>query len=345
MNGRTVASVALTVVLLAVFLLAFRPAALLRELHGADVGVLLLGVLAVVAALCCWTSALWFALRVFAPVSWRRLFLAYNVGTLGKLVLPMGRPGGPALMAYAVHREADLEYERSLAVVTVVDFLGVVASVVLASLGVASLLVRDPSIPHVRALGGGVLAFSVLLLGVAVVVVSRRTLVERSVHGVARLLNRLLGRRVPRLGRSLSAERVGSGLRRYYETFDTLGRERRTLAAAFALGLLGQLCFSSALYASAHALGVQLSLPLAVFAVLVGSVAVPLPLPGGLGAVEFVLVGLVVTLAGVDPAAAAATVVLYRLCSYWFRVALGALASVYSVVGVRELPTDIEKAA
>ncbi|WP_435102690.1 flippase-like domain-containing protein [Halarchaeum sp. P4] len=72
---------------------------------------------------------------------------------------------------------------------------------------------------------------------------------------------------------------------------------------------------------------------------------VAVPLPGGLGAVEFVLVGLVVTLAGVDPAAAAATVVVYRLCSYWFRVALGALASAYSVVGVRELPTDIEKLA
>lgn len=86
---------------------------------------------------------------------------------------------------------------------------------------------------------------------------------------------------------------------------------------------LGSFTSLFALYASAHALGVDISLASAMLAYTFGNIAAGLvPTPGGLGAAEAgIYAGLVV--AGVDEASAISITMLYRLISYWIPILPG----------------------
>lgn len=77
------------------------------------------------------------------------------------------------------------------------------------------------------------------------------------------------------------------------------------------------------LYASAHAIGVDLSFATALLAYTFGNIAMSLvPTPGGLGAAEAgIYSGLV--LAGIDGPNAVTITLLYRLISYWLPIAPG----------------------
>lgn len=78
-----------------------------------------------------------------------------------------------------------------------------------------------------------------------------------------------------------------------------------------------------ALYASAHAIGVDLSLSSALLAYTFGNIACAVvPTPGGLGAAEAgIYSGLV--LVGIDTADAVTITLLYRLISYWLPILPG----------------------
>lgn len=101
----------------------------------------------------------------------------------------------------------------------------------------------------------------------------------------------------------------------------------RSKPSAIWLGILlngiGSFTSLFALYASARALGVDISLADALIAYTFGNIAAGLvPTPGGLGAAEAgIYAGLV--LVGVDEASAISVTLLYRLISYWIPILPG----------------------
>ena len=235
----------IAVLFLGGFLFVLGPARLGRQLAGADLGVFALGPVAVLAALACWGEASYRLFAGFDPgLSRRRALVAYGAGALGKQVLPMGNAGGPAVMAYAFERETDLGYGRSLAVTVVAEFLSLVASLVLGLLGVAVLLSSSASVPELRWLGVGVVVVGAALAALSFVVWFRRRHVTLGLTGVARLLGPRVGRISPALGERLRPERVDASLRRYYETFDAVVRDRRAVLYAFALSQVGWVLFT-----------------------------------------------------------------------------------------------------
>ncbi len=88
---------------------------------------------------------------------------------------------------------------------------------------------------------------------------------------------------------------------------------------------LGATClYVAAFVASCRAFGVGSSTPLLGFVYLTGSmVGNAAPTPGGLGAVEAVLTGALISV-GVDSSAAAASVLTFRLATFWLPVPFGA---------------------
>jgi len=328
----------IAVLFLGGFLFVLGPARLGRQLAGADLGVFALGPVAVLAALACWGEASYRLFAGFDPgLSRRRALVAYGAGALGKQVLPMGNAGGPAVMAYAFERETDLGYGRSLAVTVVAEFLSLVASLVLGLLGVAVLLSSSASVPELRWLGVGVVVVGAALAALSFVVWFRRRHVTLGLTGVARLLGPRVGRISPALGERLRPERVDASLRRYYETFDAVVRDRRAVLYAFALSQVGWVLFTLPLYTSALALGVRVPIALVLFLVPATGLAAVVPLPGGLGGVEVALAGLLAVLAGFDLPTAGAVVILFRLCSFWFFVLACGIAASMAAVNVGEL--------
>jgi uncharacterized protein (TIRG00374 family) len=343
---RLLVSFGSAVLLLAGFVALLNPARLAAQLADASLSTFLLGPVAVLGAMLCWSEAsrLLFASSASRISSWRA-FLAYGAGAFGKLVLPMGNAGGPAVMAYAFEREVDVGYSRSLAVIAVAEFLSLLASILLALAGVAVLLAVGVTTPVVRLLGVAALVVAVALAAFGVVVWYRRTAVSGALVTITRFVEPAVRRVSPGVAARLAPDRVTAGLEHYYETFDAVVADRRTVVVAFLVTQLGWLLFALPLFTSALALGTPVPVALALFMVPAVGVATVVPLPGGLGGIEFALVGLLTTLAALDLTGAGAVVVLYRLCSFWFFVLVGGLSAWAATVGVRDLPASLDEPA
>ncbi|WP_181684934.1 lysylphosphatidylglycerol synthase transmembrane domain-containing protein [Halorhabdus salina] len=255
----------------------------------------------------------------------------------------MGNAGGVPIIAYAFDRQARTGFNRSLAVVTIGDFLGLVSTLVLVTIGVGYVAV---TVPGSRLVGTAlvlVVLATVALLSVGVLLVYRQHVLKFLVLGVAHIFRGTFGRLSTGVERRLAPEPLSASVDRYFETVDTVRGDRRSLLIAFLLAFVGWTLFAVPLYTSAIAVGRPIPFGLVLFVVSVGGVATLVPLPGGLGGVEFAIAGLIVVTANVDPAVAGATVVLYRLSVYWLPVAIGLVAAVYSGISVGSFDDSVTR--
>jgi len=124
------------------------------------------------------------------------------------------------------------------------------------------------------------------------------------------------------------------GLREFYEGSFALFRPWTTLVAV-GLGTISWLGEGIGFYLILLGLGMKQSLELAAFAVFVLSfstvVGAASALPGGLGAAEASIAGMLTLMEGVRPELAATATVLIRLATLWFGVALGLLTWLISI--------------
>ena len=130
-------------------------------------------------------------------------------------------------------------------------------------------------------------------------------------------------------------------MREFYEGSFAVFRPGTTLIAV-GLGTVSWLGEGIGFYFLLLGLGIQPSsrlLALAIFilafSTIIGSVTA---LPGGLGAAEASIAGMLVYLAGLDAPMAAAATLLIRLATLWFGVALGLFTSTFSadLLGLQE---------
>lgn len=335
---RSLVAFVASALLLAAFLLAVGPGALLGHLAGVDLVVFSLGLLGMVVTLLCWSEGLRvLLLDAGGQVSAWRTAVAYTAAMLGRNLIPMGAVGSPAITAYAVDREVSLSYDETLAVVTVAEFLGTVASLLLVAVGVPYLLVASPTVPQLRLLVLAIVALAGFFAVTVVVFWYRRRTIEYAVLGVTHFLQVTVGRFGARLHAALAPDRVETQLHRFYATVETLAANRRTLALSFGLHMAGWAASTLPLYTSALAVGVHVPLALVFFLVPASQLATALPLPGGLAGVELVLAGALSVVLGIDIALATSVALLYRLCAFWFLLLLGAVASVYAAASPRSL--------
>ncbi|MFC5365954.1 lysylphosphatidylglycerol synthase transmembrane domain-containing protein [Salinirubrum litoreum] len=327
---RAVGAFALGLALLAVLLSSVGVGRVFRHLRTADPRLGALGALSAVTAVLLWSEALRQLLCVGRQVSGLRYRAAFLTGDFTKQVLPMGHASGPAIMAYAVSRAVGIDYEETLAAITVADLLNLAVSLLLATAGLALVAVSHPE----TATDAVLLPLVVAVLGVFVVVVlltSRRRLLTAFVRRAAAFCHATAGRVVGRLDRLLDPEQIDSRLVGYYATLDTVAADRSRVVLAGVLAVAGWVLFAFPLYTSALALGVALPVTLALFVVPVAGLATWFPVPGGLGGVEVAVAGALVGFLGVDVGTAAAVALLYRLCSYWTVVAVDGLAALGAV--------------
>lgn len=117
--------------------------------------------------------------------------------------------------------------------------------------------------------------------------------------------------------------RVKSSWQDLKKNFVTYKKRPHSVIISVVCNFLGSFANVFALYASAHAIGVDLSLAGALLAYTFGNIAATLvPTPGGIGSTEAGLYsGLV--LAGIDGPDAILITLLYRLISYWLPIIPG----------------------
>jgi len=338
---QVVAGFALAFLAVGGFLWTVGPAAVAAQLASADLGILAVGFLAVLAAMGCWSEAVRRLLGSTAhSVGGHRYRLAYLSGEFLKQVLPMGQSGGPVLMAYTISRETKATYESSLAAASLFAFLNVVSSLVLAVGGLLLLILtrRGPTGALLRTVLVAMVAVTTVVLAVTTLAVYRRPFLERVALRVAAALRRPVGRVSSRADPALAPDVVRDVVATYADSVGQLAGDRRRVATAVTLSLVGWFCFLLPLYTSFLAIGRPVPYALVVFVIPVVTLLNVVPLPGGLGGFEVALAGVTATVSPVDLPTATAAVFLFRLSNYWFLVLVGGLAAASLSVGVRDAP-------
>jgi uncharacterized protein (TIRG00374 family) len=333
---RIVGGFALALLVVGAFLWVVGPRRVLAELSTAYLPVYAVGFVSVLAAFWCWSEALRRVLASVGPeVGGPRYRAAFMSGELAKQVVPMGHSGGPVFVSYAVSRETDSPYESTLAAATVVEFVNIGSSVLLATLGLGVVLAgwQGPLDSVFLALLIGLVVAATALFGAAVLVYYRRAFVERFVLRAAAVGRGTLGRLSARVREALAGDRIESTFGIYYEAFDRALVNEGQVRRAAVFSFLGWALFLLPLWTSFLALDLRVSYALVVFVVPVLSLVNVVPLPGGLGGFEVALAAVIVALVGIEFPAATAAVFLYRLSNYWFVVLVGVVAS--AVVSVR----------
>lgn len=325
--ARAIIGLALAVVVLAVFVWLTGGVEVLRALTRADLRPVAVGSVAGVAAILSWGEALRRALGGTKPVGGLRYRLTYLSGDFARQVLPMGRLSGSAIIAYAVTRPFDIEYEEGLAAVTVTDLLNLVSAVSLSTLGLSIVFLRA-DVGDVRTFLGGLTGALVVAVAVVALVTRRRRVVERGVETLSGVLHRGAARLgVESVAAALEPESMRHRVESYFGALDAVADDRRRVAATASFVAVGWLAFAASLTAAATALSVGVPFAAALFVAPAAGLVGWSPLPGGTGGIEVAVTAGLVAVAGVSVESAAAVALLYRVCSYWVVVAVDAVAT------------------
>ncbi|QLH80485.1 lysylphosphatidylglycerol synthase transmembrane domain-containing protein [Halosimplex pelagicum] len=262
---------------------------------------------------------------VGVDVAYPPLVVTYFAATFGDYVTPLGKAGGGPLIAYVLSADDRISYEQGLASVTSADTINLLPYVGFALVGFGGLTLGGGLPRRANLLAGTLVAVVGTVAVTGAVVWRKRDRVEDTVVGVVERVGDLLP--------FVDFDSVRETVRGFYDEIERIAAEPRTLAYALALSTVGWVLFALPLYLAGLTVNVELGLFVVAFVVPASTVAGLVPTPGGLGGVEFALVGLLVALTTVPASTAAAIALVYRLASYWLVVAVGGLAALYEIYG------------
>ncbi len=300
---------------------------MVATISRADVSVVALMVPVALGWLFCWGLALRLVLSSMeVEIGVGQSFLTFSAAVFANNVTPFGQAGGEPVTAYVISRSSDAKYETGLAAIASVDALHFVPTIGFAGVGLAYFATR---ITFGRQLVLATVAVGALAVAVPVLAYlgwRYREGVESAVVKILAPVVRTVGRLLP--GRTApDAAVVRERVQSFFGALDRVGSDRYRLGIAMSLSALGWLGIMTSLWLGLYALGNPVGFAVVLVAIPVSSIAGVTPLPGGLGALDGVLIALLVTLSGVPAATAGAAVVLHRAATYWLPVVVGGSAA------------------
>ncbi|HEX2736511.1 MAG TPA: YbhN family protein [Acidimicrobiia bacterium] len=236
------------------------------------------------------------------------------VGTSLGRTLPGGTTAAMAVVVGALRR-AGLDAVRATAALA--------ASGMLSSFVLALLLVPAVVLAIVGGDSGSA-ALSVAVVAAAIVAVVVGIIpAVRNPAAAGNLVERLLGRVPARFRAGLDPAAVGGGVQKAVEGVRELAHDRHALRWGLAWATANWLFDVAALTAVAVTVGRGTPLTAVLLAYVIGQLAAAVPLtPGGIGIVESAMIASFVA-AGAPVAAATATVLGWRLFSFWLPILVG----------------------
>jgi uncharacterized protein (TIRG00374 family) len=272
-----------------------------------------------------WGLALWTVLWALgSPVRPYLAVFVYAGAVFSNNVTPFGQAGGEPLSALIIASAADTEYETGLAAIASVDTAHFVPSVAFAIAGFT--FVTAGAVQLGRNLVFAAVAVAALAVGLPVAAYLGWRYRYELEAAVVRLLTpviRWVGRVVPKWSPP-TAESIAARIESFFAAIDRIATDRKTLLQTLGFSGLGWACLVGSLWLSLYAVGHTVPVSVAMLVVPVASIASLAPLPGGSGAIEAVLVTLLVSTTAVPAAVAASAVLVHRSATYLFPLLLGA---------------------
>lgn len=257
--------------------------------------------------------------------SLRRSVLVYANLMFANDVAPFSVLGAEPIATVLVSRGTRTTYERSFAAVTSVEVLNFLPAPAFAVFGLLYFVVTTTLGKAVEVVVLSLMGIVVLFLVIGAVSWAYRESLATAVVGHVARLEARLARRLPRV--RLPAPDVLRGrIDTVLETLELVASDRRTLVVGGAASTVGWAVYASMLWLALWAVGHPVPVEAPLFVVPLATVTDIVPVPGGVGSVDAVLVVLLVATTGVPAAAATAAVLVYRAASYLFPILVGAVA-------------------
>jgi len=289
-----------------------------------------------------WGLALWSVLGALgSPIRPSMAVFVYAGAVFSNNVTPFGQAGGEPLSALLISSAADTEYETGLAAIASVDTAHFVPSVGFAIAGFT--FVTAGAIRLGRDLVFAASAVAVLAVGLPVAAFvgwRYRYELEATVVQLFTPLIRWLGRTVPKWSPPTAAS-IEARIESFFAAIDRIATDRRTLLQTLGFSALGWAALAGSLWLSLYAVGYTVPLATTLLVVPVGSIASLAPLPGGSGAIETVLVTLLVSTTAVPGAGATSAVLIHRGATYLLPTLVG--AGVASALGADHAAANAEE--
>lgn len=242
--------------------------------------------------------------------------------SLAHNLTPFGQAGGAPIGAAILAQRTERAYEECLAVLSAKDVVSFVPAIVVFVFGGPYLAIYDRTIPpELRPLfalfTAAVLIVCGTVLGIRRYPGRTRGILHRVVGGINRTVGSL-----PLIPRVEDTE-LENRLDVFADSLSGVTDDRRTILAASALATTAIFAQGCLLWLALRAVGVDISIAIAVFTVPVSLLASALPLPGGTGGVESVQILIIVAIAGATTTPIITAVVLSRGLVYWTPIVLG----------------------
>lgn len=260
----------------------------------------------------------------FSPIE---SILLNTTVSLAHNLTPFGQAGGAPIGAAILAQRTERAYEECLAVLSAKDVVSFVPAVIVFVLGGPYLAFYEGSVPpELRPVFALFTAAVLIVCATALGIRRYPATTRRALKRVAAVLNRPLGRVpiVPDLDERELEERLDS----FANSLGGVAADRRTVVVASALATTAIFTQGCLLWLALRAVGVDISIVIALFAVPVSLLASALPLPGGTGGVESVQVLILVAVAGATTTPIITAVVLSRGLVYWTPIVLGSVTLV-----------------
>ena len=297
---------------------------ILDSLARADLSVLWLLVPLSLVWLALWGMALKTVLdSLGSPVPAHTAVLVFTAAVFSNNVTPFGQAGGEPVSALLISQAADTEYETGLAAIASVDTLHFVPSIGFAIAGFTFFAAGTVRLGRNLLFAAGAVAVLAVALPVGAFLGWRyRYELEAAVVRVLTPITRTLGRVVPRTSPPSKAD-IERRIDGFFTSIDRVASDRQALVVATGFSAMGWLSMVSSLWLSLYSLGYTVPFSAVMLVIPVSMVAGVMSLPGGSGAIETVMVTLLVPTAGVPSAVALSAVLLYRGAYYWLPILIG----------------------
>lgn len=291
---------------------------------AADYALLALAVVLEVCALLSYANLTRYILRVLDIRMRLYEVLSVTVGSLAvSHLLSAGGVGG-WVVTYNALRRRGAPHGLVFVAIAAQQFFNYIVLWILFAVSLAYLIVaRGQSIGHYLV---AILLIALLLwlTGYGVYLYNHRTKMRRRVAQVARLVNRITRRETVQEGHVDDwLDHLFAGMRRMTSH---RGAFRRTFLYACGFWFFDMLCLYLTFFAFDYRVGVVYLVLGYIVAYAVGTLA---PTPGGLGAVEGLMIALYAGF-GVPSATAVAVVLVYRLINFWLPIPPGLIS--YAVI-------------
>jgi len=323
-TGRvTLAGFAVALLILAGLVYVVGIGDVLAAIASADVGVLLVVLLAVGGWIGAWSGSLYLTARVFGvrPRVVPTVLVYAHMMFLDNVV-PFSSIGADAFAAVAVSRTLATDYETSLALVVTVDFVNFLPAVAFGTAGLGYLVVTGALGATVETLALTLGAVLVALAVVGSLAWTYRGRAGRTAAAATAAVLAPLETHLPRVAPPDPAD-VERRVDALVANVESMIADRRVLLLVVGLATAGWALLAATLWLSLFAIGYAIPVSVALLIVSLVTVVELVPLPGGVGTAESLFVLLLVGTTGVPPAAATAGILVHRAATYWLPVVLG----------------------